>query len=56
MDMNQKIVGSDGVYAEIAGNLHAQYGEQVPEPGTLVMLLGLAASLAVYGWKRRSSR
>ena len=29
----------------------------VPEPGTLVMLLGLTASLAGYGcWKRRGSR
>jgi hypothetical protein len=27
-----------------------------PEPGTLVMVLGLVASLAVYGWKRRGSR
>jgi hypothetical protein len=29
---------------------------RIPEPGTLAMILGLVASLAVYGWKRRAAR
>jgi hypothetical protein len=53
----QKIVGSNGLYAVLVGQVHAEYGAiQSPEPGTLVMVIGLVASLAVYGWKRRAAR
>ena len=56
MNSDQKIVGSMGLWAHISGDVHAVYGSapvSTPEPGTLVMLLTLATSLAVYGWKRR---
>ena len=60
IDLLQQIVFNYEYFALINGNVHAEYGaiqsQSTPEPGTLVMLLGLAAGLAVYGWKRRAAR
>lgn len=47
--------GSDGTQTKITGNLRSvgEFVVTVPEPGTIAMVLSLAASLAGYGWLRR---